>query len=153
MHKGASCADLRGTAFQSSGQRASGICNTYTKNGTTRGYRYTHRPAEEVHTRREMKWLIYGDSSFEGFGDRSYRADRVAFMDSTASENLALAWNQCEGDPTEHYQPDFTRAQTGPYGTTFSRIDRMYSNIPAWRLLTIEVRTPTVGHATDERAA
>ena len=51
----------------------------------------------------------------------------------------------------EHHQPDFTRAQNGPHGATLSRIDRIYSNIPAWRILSLDVRTSTVGHVSDKQ--
>ena len=106
--------------------------------------------AVQVHSCRDMSWLICGDFNFEVLGEKAYNTDRCAFVESSISEQLGLLWNSALGDLVEHHQPDFTRAQNGPYGATLSRIDRIYSNFPAWRLLTSEVRTSTVGHITDK---
>ena len=109
------------------------------------------RIADEVHSYHGITWLICGDFNFEVLGEQTYNADRGTFMESNVSENLGLAWNHLFGDFVEHYQPQFTRAQTGPSGATLSRIDRIYSNTPAWRLLGAEVRTSAVGRLTDEK--
>ena len=105
--------------------------------------------ATTVRSRREALWLICGDFNFEALGEKSYNADRGSFIDSALSENLGLAWNEAFGGFIEHHQSDFTRAQNGPFGATLSRIDRIYSNLPAWRMLGTEVRTSPVGRLTD----
>ena len=106
--------------------------------------------ADEVAAHRGMTQFVCGDFNFESLGERAYNVDRRAFMESNSSEQLGVAWNQALGGLVEHHQPDFTRAQNGPHGATLSRIDRIYSNIPAWRSLTTEIRTTTVGRVTDE---
>ena len=106
--------------------------------------------AAEMCKFKDILWLVCGDFNFEAFGDRAYNVDRGAFAESNSSEQLGLTWNDCLGALVEHHQPDFTRAQNGPHGTTLSRIDRIYSNLPAWRLLTAEIRTTTVGRVTDD---
>ena len=93
--------------------------------------------------------FICGDFNFEALCDKAYNIDRSTFMDSTVSEQLGLFWNSFLGDLLEHRQPDFTRAQSGPHGVTLSRLDRILSNIPSWRLLGFEVRTSTEGSITD----
>ena len=105
--------------------------------------------AAEMRKTRDMLWLVCGDFNFEALGDKSYNAKRCSFMESAVSEQLGLAWNATLGDLVEHHQPEFTRAQNGPHGATLSRLDRIYSNLPAWRMLSAEVRTTTVGHVTD----
>ena len=105
--------------------------------------------SNELQTDRGMLWTVCGDFNFEALGEKSYNTDRGEFMASTISEALGLTWCSLLGDLIEHHQPDFTRAQNGPEGASLSRIDRIYSTIPSWRLLGLEVRTSTVGHVTD----
>ena len=102
-----------------------------------------------IHLLSGVSCFVCGDFNFEALGDKAYNANRGSFMDSAASELLGTFWNTFLGDLLEHHQTDFTRAQTGPHGVTLSRLDRIYSNMPAWRLLSTEVRTSTEGSVTD----
>ena len=106
--------------------------------------------SQQVKGRQDLTWVVCGDFNCEAIGERGFNADRGAFMESMSSENLANTWNEYLGELIEHHQADFTRAQNGPFGVTLSRIDRIYSNLPPWRLLTTEVRTMTVGRVTDD---
>ena len=107
------------------------------------------RVTREIQTSSDATWVVCGDFNFEALGERTYNADRGAFIESLMSEQLGLYWSEAAGNLVEHHQPEFTRAQTGPSGATLSRIDRIYSNLPAWRLLSTEIRTMTVGRVTD----
>ena len=71
------------------------------------------------------------------------------FVESASSERLGQAWSNIGDGLIEHCQPDFTRAQNGPFGVTLSRLDRVYSNLPSWRLLGADIRTSTVGNVID----
>ena len=106
--------------------------------------------ARQIKLHQDMTWVVCGDFNFEAFGERAFNTHFGAFMESASSENLAVAWNEVLGHLVEHHQADFTRAQNGPFGVTLSRLDRIYSNLPSWRLLTTEVRTMTVGRVTDD---
>ena len=107
--------------------------------------------SNEMQSARDILWVVCGDFNFEALGERAYNTDRCGFVESFTSEQLALVWNAALGDLVEHHQSDFTRAQNGPHGATICRIDRIYSNIPAWRMLNLEVRTSTVGHVSDKQ--
>ena len=106
--------------------------------------------ANEILNNSDMLWIVGGDFNFEASGEKSYNMEKCCFVDSAVSESLNLMWNRILGDLLEHYQPDFTRAQNGPFGASISRLDRIYSNLPAWRLLGAEVRTYVLGQVNDE---
>jgi hypothetical protein len=95
-------------------------------------------------------WYVCGDFNFEALGERSYNLKKSTFVESAINERLGQIWNGLMGSFIEHCQPDFTRAQNGPHGVCLSRIDRIYSNLPSWRvLLGANIRTTTCGSVTD----
>lgn len=102
----------------------------------------------EMQSDKGVLWIICGDFNFESIGEKSYNAKRGEFMISSTSECLSMTWSSLMGNLIEHSQPDFTRAQNGPEGISLSRIDRIYSSTPSWRLWDLEIRTATVGQVT-----
>ena len=105
--------------------------------------------ADEVNSIKGMLWITCGDFNFEGIGEKAYNIERGQFMTSSNSEALWVTWSSLISEMLEHHQSDFTRAQNGPEGTSLSRLDRIYSNIPSWRLSGVDIRTSSFGHVTD----
>jgi len=112
-------------------------------------YSFIQRIADIIRASKQTLWWVGGDFNFEASGEKSFNLDRNSFTDSSASERLASAWNLHLSHLLEHHQPDFTRVQNGPQGISASRLDRIYSNLPSWRLLSCNVHTSTVGNIMD----